>query len=250
MRFLNIFCDPKKAAIDVGANVGKFSEQLVNLCSHLYAYEPLPDLGKQLKQRFKANRNATVRVVALSNKNGTAVIHTPRYVNPAVDRDSFVLGWSSIAKDYRDLQKKYPDKFPVIKNRKIKTVKLDDEKIENVGFIKIDVEGFEYEVLQGAQKTITKNKPILLIELEERHRRGCIKRVASYLKRLGYSGYFFMDEKILPIDRFSIPKMQTGKVFPGPVDKKKYRHYIFNFVFLPSFLRNRMLKRIRERLTR
>ena len=250
MRFLDIFADPNRPAIDVGGNVGSFSDLLLGLCNHLYVYEPLPDLSAHLKEKYKKNKNVTVRNVALSNKAGKAIIHTPRYVNPEVHRDSFVSGWSSIAKDYKALQSKYPSKFPIIKDTKIRTVKLDDENIEDVGFIKIDVEGFEWEVLQGSKKTILKHHPVLLIELEERHRKGCIKKVSTYMRQFGYQGYFFIDGKILPISRFSIARMQQGKVFPGPVDKKKYPHYIFNFLFLPLKSRNMVLKSVKTRLAR
>ena len=48
--------------------------------------------------------------------------------------------------------------------------KLDNLQFENpISFIKIDVEGHEMEVIEGAIETITKNKPILLVEIEEIH---------------------------------------------------------------------------------
>ena len=48
--------------------------------------------------------------------------------------------------------------------------RLDDIKIKNdIGFIKIDVEGHEKNVIQGGLDTIKKNKPVLLIEIEEKH---------------------------------------------------------------------------------
>jgi hypothetical protein len=46
--------------------------------------------------------------------------------------------------------------------------KIGDElQLNNIGFIKIDVEGFEYKVLQGLEKTILENKPVLFIEIHK-----------------------------------------------------------------------------------
>jgi FkbM family methyltransferase len=48
-------------------------------------------------------------------------------------------------------------------------VRLDDVVTEPVGFIKIDVEGHEIAVFEGAQRMLNEHKPILLIESERRH---------------------------------------------------------------------------------
>jgi len=42
---LEILCDKKKNAIDVGANKGAYIQLILPLCKHLYAYEPLPQMG-------------------------------------------------------------------------------------------------------------------------------------------------------------------------------------------------------------
>ena len=47
--------------------------------------------------------------------------------------------------------------------------KLDNIQIKNIGFIKIDVEGHELEVIKGAKETINKYNLILLVEIEKRH---------------------------------------------------------------------------------
>ena len=42
--------------------------------------------------------------------------------------------------------------------------KLDDYEYNNVDFIKIDVEGFENQVILGAKETLIRNKPIIIVE--------------------------------------------------------------------------------------
>jgi hypothetical protein len=57
-------------------------------------------------------------------------------------------------------------------------------KVENIDFIKIDVEGAELLVLQGAEKVLIKNKPVLLVELWEDTENAL--KVMSFLKDLNY----------------------------------------------------------------
>jgi len=66
----------------------------------------------------------------------------------------------------------------------VKTTTLDNEKI------KIDVEGYEYEVLKGALNIISRYAPNILIELEERHRRGTIEKINDLLLSLNYRGCY------------------------------------------------------------
>ena len=62
---------------------------------------------------------------------------------------------------------------------------LDSYGFEDVAFIKIDVEGHEEAVLAGAGDTLVRAKPVLLIEIEERHNPGGLDRIAKRLSRIG-----------------------------------------------------------------
>jgi hypothetical protein len=61
---------------------------------------------------------------------------------------------------------------------------LDSYDFENVGFIKIDVEGFEEAVLWGGIETITRDKPIMYIEDDRMEKRSSLR---AYIKSLGYT---------------------------------------------------------------
>ena len=90
--------------------------------------------------------------------------------------------------------------FSKIENYKkvsIKMKKLDDIKIENtIGFIKIDVEGHELEVIKGAKNHIDKYKPVLLVEIEKRHSRRNADESISYIERLGYKCFYLKNKNI------------------------------------------------------
>ena len=64
----------------------------------------------------------------------------------------------------------------------IKMKKLDDIEIKNkIGFIKIDVERHEKNVIQGGIKTVKNNKPVLLVEIEERHTKTSIIEIITFI---------------------------------------------------------------------
>jgi hypothetical protein len=58
---------------------------------------------------------------------------------------------------------------------------LDSFAYENVGFIKIDVEGYEYEVLQGAQATISRCRPIMYIEDDRAEKSRALRKLIDLL---------------------------------------------------------------------
>jgi FkbM family methyltransferase len=89
-------------------------------------------------------------------------------------------------------------------------------------FLKIDVEGNEWEVLKGGEKILKQYKPKILVEIEARHI-GKEKAVLTfeYLLELGYKGYFINDSEKLPLTQWDFERYQT----PGR------EPYCNNFIF-------------------
>jgi len=87
----------------------------------------------------------------------------------------------------------------------IKTARLDDLKVENIGFIKIDVEGHEQAVLKGGLLTIQKNKPAFLIEANNSHSKEAVEKLFHWAKTNAYLVFFMAEEKILPSSKYDIP---------------------------------------------
>lgn len=113
--------------------------------------------------------------------------------------------------------------------------RLDDLELDDVGFVKIDVEGHELAVLRGATETLTRNRPAVLVEAEERHHRNAVGAITELLNGLNYQGYFDIGDIRLPIEKFDAAAHQN----PANIGDRKDNWasdgmYINNFVFVPK----------------
>jgi Methyltransferase FkbM domain len=116
----------------------------------------------------------------------------------------------------------------------VQVKRLDDLGLDNVGLIKIDVEGHELAVLRGAAHTLRRHQPTLVIEAEERHHPGAVAAVTEFLGGLGYTGYFDIDGTRRPINEFDPGIHQSSANIAGWKDGwATHGIYVNNFVFLP-----------------
>lgn len=203
------FCDKNLISVDIGANAGMYTHHMLKHSKMVYAFEPNPRYIKRLLRCFP--RGVVVHPVALSNRAGESELRIPMGINGAGTlEESNKFGGS-----YNSAE---------IEVIKVTMKSLDEFGFKDVGFIKIDVEGYEHTVLEGAVKTITESKPAMLIEIEERHRHGAIPEVQAFLSAYGYKGYFLRDGQLHPIEQFSIEKHQSVE--------NMQTLYINNFAFL------------------
>ena len=87
-------------------------------------------------------------------------------------------------------------------NFNVSKIKIDNFKLDKkINGIKIDTEGHEFEVLEGAQNYINKDKPDIIFEINE----NCFDKCLELLKLNGYNFFFIdeMDEKITKIEKFT-----------------------------------------------
>ena len=131
LRLLKVLVDPRRKAIDAGANIGTYSYFLRKYAAGVWAYEPNPKLAAMLKAVMPT---VNVRQVALSDRPADLMFSVP------IDSEgipSHELG--SVAQDFSGQVQKFP----------VQCITIDSEALSDVGFIKIDVEQHEREVLRG-----------------------------------------------------------------------------------------------------
>jgi FkbM family methyltransferase len=245
LEFMDVLCSRDAITLDVGASKGLYTERMAPHSQEVWAYEPLTEFAERLSSRF-ADVNVTVRSVALSDRVGSAPLYTPEHTDASGARETLHT-WSSLQKNFSDERERYPDRFTDVEQRMVAVTTIDAESPSPVGLIKVDVEGAELEVLRGAHDTLASQQPILIVEIEDRHRSGAIADVTSYLKSLGYSGFFILDNQLRPIAEFSVETMQVDRPFPHI--RQKLGRRINNFIYIPG---NRLdlVDTLRSRLSR
>jgi FkbM family methyltransferase len=156
-------------AVDVGANWGMYSYALSKIAAKVYAFEINPGLAADL-ERYEQSKIQVINV-GLSSASGNMVLHVP------VSNNGFAMsGWGTL----------HPGNLPSdateIRQIEVQVKPLDEFALSDVTFIKIDVEGHEVEVLIGANETIKKWRPIVLVEVAERN----VQTVDQYFDAIHY----------------------------------------------------------------
>jgi len=192
LEIINEYSDKSKVAIDVGVYRGVYTYKLSSLFKNVICFEPNPLLYKYLKENLtKILDNIEIYNYALSDKTGSTSLKIPN------------RGKSLFSNNYEELYKLGAATIHennVLSNYEsfeVKTKKLDDLiKNENIGFIKIDVEGHETEVIKGSIEIIKKNKPTLLVEIEEKHTKQPIELTIDFIKKLGYECFQYKENRV------------------------------------------------------
>jgi len=198
-------------SVDVGVYRGVYSYQLSLMSKHVHSFEPNPLLFSYLEKNFKKIvKNITLYNIALSDEAVETDLKIPKRfqtLNKDNYEEKYKLGCATIHKKNILSNEKFI-------TYKVKTAKLDDILIDNkIGFIKIDVEGHEKNVLNGSINLIKKHKPNLLIEIEERHSKEKVEDTISFINNLGYKSYFCSKSDLLDTSKLKNFKSKNNYIF-------------------------------------
>lgn len=150
-KIIQAHCSPDSNCIDAGTHKGEIMDLFIKYApgGKHFGFEPIPDLYFALKKKYKENSNCTILPFALSAVKQKASFN---YVttNPA----------------YSGLKKRKYDREEKDIEITVQTERLDDVIPPSlpVRIIKIDVEGGELELMQGASRTLGKFKPLVIFE--------------------------------------------------------------------------------------
>lgn len=163
-------------AIDIGGNIGIFTRSFASRFVEVVTFEPIPEIRECLT--LNVPRNVMVQPFALADEPGELVMH--RLVKGC--GGSFIANHAGVATPTSEL--------PVGRKRVVVEVRtLDSFEYESAGLIKLDIQGAEYLALKGSEQTITRCRPVVL--MEEKPRPGDdldaenAKKAADFLIQLG-----------------------------------------------------------------
>jgi len=219
LRLLRHLCMRDRDAIDVGANVGTYIHFMKRHARRVYAFEPVPWLAEALVRKFAPR--VVVRPIALSREAGTAVLRIPVVGGMRVTGLASLAGAAASGDGFEEIE--------------VATRPLDEVFAGDVGFIKIDVEGHEEAVLDGAARTIARCRPRLLVEIEESRTPGALARIRAFLRRFNYRGYFLHGRAVWTVEAFDAETMQRAADiadFRAGAVRMDFDRYVNNFLFL------------------
>jgi FkbM family methyltransferase len=223
---LREFAGPGDVAVDVGAHRGVYTSRLSRLvgsAGHVHAFEPNPESQSVLEAVVKRRRNVTLHATALSDHAGSAVLMRP-------------LGGGGHRIDAMgSLSNPQVEAAPhdVVD---VALARLDDElasESRRISLIKIDVEGHEQPVLEGATGVLADSRPALVLEIEQRHRLQPVSATFEWLAEQGYQGYVLLTAGRRPLEEFDLARDQLAFVGPGFHAGSPGAGYRNEFLFLP-----------------
>ena len=211
IKLLPFLVDPTLLAIDVGASLGSYTHALLNLGCRVMSFEAKSKAAHNLQRMY--GRKARIIWGAVSSKSGQITLRVPR------------MGGLATVEPLNDLSGLPAESIDV------PCFTLDDAVSEPVGFIKIDVEGHELAVIHGAMTILKRDRPVLLVEAEERHRRNAVQSIRDELTPLGYTGFMLDHGRLIGISQFSTERDQA---IPPAITNGGHRpgRYINNFLFI------------------
>ena len=133
-------CKNRTLALDIGANVGLWSRDFVGSFKRVIAFEPVA-LFRECLEHNVQGKNFEVQPIALGDQDtqGTMIITEDNSGHSHLDPATMGTG-------------------------NVQVVRLDTLNFLDVSYIKIDCEGYEYRILQGAEQTIRRCRPVVVIE--------------------------------------------------------------------------------------
>src|SRR3984957_9038492 len=168
--------------LDIGANIGAFSRVASLIFREVVAFEPIPELASKL--RAELPEKVTVHALALADTPGASTLYVPQRVGETI---------TALASLDRTA-----NQMPEVKEIPVETRTVDSFGFSCVDVIKIGVEGLEEFVLNGARDTLRANRPVVIVEIEDRHHPGKTVRVFQFLWDLGFKAFYYLDATLYP----------------------------------------------------
>lgn len=202
--------------IDVGANFGYhslfFSKEV---SKNVYAFEPQPQNIFLLNSNIDNNNITNVKIYPYAVSNNENQVYIPIISSNIKNAN---MGDITLEINKSD------------NNVKVNSILLDNMNLFEIDIIKIDVQGWELNVLNGAKKLIERDKPILIIEFEKnqlaKNNISC-EFLANSIREMGY--YIFLLDYEYPSDHICVHKDKLD-IFVEVFNDKIKKNEKYNFI--------------------
>jgi FkbM family methyltransferase len=154
------YAKPGDTVLDIGGNIGQtalFLAKKTGPGGRVVSFEPFPETYKRFLTNLHLNpeiKNLVIENIALGNDHATLKMLAENTGNSGQNR---IMSETNMS-----------DKVVEVNVMPLSSY-LEQKPLPKIDLIKIDVEGFEYHVLQGASEVLRKYKPVLYIELSEKN---------------------------------------------------------------------------------
>ena len=163
-----------KNCIDVGSHVGFWSKDFTNLFTHTFAFDPIPQVRECYIKNI-TNSNYTLYPYGLGKENKKiSVLYSPKETG------------NTHASDKGNLE--------------IEVKTIDGFNLPNIDYIKIDAEGYEIEVVEGAKELIERCKPFIHIEAKKKvmvKQNITMNAIEELFKRINYKQVLSVKSELL-----------------------------------------------------
>jgi FkbM family methyltransferase len=202
--------DSVDLAVDIGGNWGQSIEALRRTCRprRIVCIEPNPHLNAILKSRYRARPEIAILQKAISDVPGEHQLFVPRYRGfvydglASLDRSS-ALEWLN-----EDRVAGFDRSKLSLEQHRVEIVTLDSLDLRP-DIVKIDVQGYELQVVKGGAETFTRWQPITIIETPA-------KPVVSLLAEYGLHPFRYCADRLRRGDTSGL-----NTVFLGSRDQKR-----------------------------
>ena len=198
--------------VDVGANIGSYAchfSRLVGEAGKVHAFEPVLETYWQLRENLELNRcrNVTPYRVALGEYDGACRMHT------------FDKGHSAFSgRAAGPMSSLRPNGVEEVPIRRLDSI-CDEQRIYRVDLLKVDVEGFEVEVLQGASGLLRRGAiGVVMLEVSAAQLKRSAHRPSEAFALLRDSGYFTYEYDLRrgrSAGRFPTRPRSSQTIFPA-----------------------------------
>ena len=165
---------PIEYIADVGAHVGLWSRPMMRRANtkYIWAFDPINSVRECYVLNMGGFDNYSIYPVALGHKN--------------------MKGFLNVETDNSGNTNVHPTRSG---NTEIRT--LDSFNFEHLDYIKVDVEGFEYNFLQGAVDTLNRCRPFVHLEMKSKNMRNSKDDFYRFMKNIGYSQVMKIGAEVL-----------------------------------------------------